>query len=213
MSIEQHHTRMIDMKDLFQMEMRALEPILQFPWDNARAYAQFLAQTYHYICHSTRLLGLCASRIGVDREKLHNRFLRHAAEERGHHLLAERDVRRLGFSLHAMPELPMTAALYETQYYRAEHVGPTAIFGYILALEGIGVVHGGRIYEAARMHHTEEACAFIKLHATEDPGHLESAFAAIAALTEAERETVAGNLRFTRRLYLGFLQAICQESA
>ena len=32
------------------------EAIRSFPWENKEAYAQFLAQTYYYICHSTRLL-------------------------------------------------------------------------------------------------------------------------------------------------------------
>jgi hypothetical protein len=101
------------MKDFFQAKIRTLEPIRQFPWHEARAYAQFLAQTSYYVCHSTRLLGLCASRIGIEREKLHQRFLKHAVEERIHHLLAARDIEHLGFKLRSMPELPITGALYK----------------------------------------------------------------------------------------------------
>jgi hypothetical protein len=201
------------MKDFFQSEIRTLASIRQFPWENARAYAQFLAQTYYYVCHTTRLLGLCASRIGVEREKLHHRFLKHAAEERSHHLLAERDISSLGFSLASIPELPLTAALYETQYFRAEHVGPTAIFGYILALEGVGVVYGSYVFETVKKHHGEAPCSFVKLHADEDPGHLDAAFAAVATLTEEEQRVIRDNFRFTCRLYPALLEAIRAELA
>ena len=200
------------MRDFFQAEIRTLEPIRQFPWHEARAYAQFLAQTYYYVCHTTRLLGLCASRIGIEREKLHHRFLKHAAEERSHHLLAERDVQHLGFTLWSMPELPITSALYETQYYRAEHIGPTAIFGYILALEGLSVVYGRHVYEALTRHHAQEACSFVKLHANEDPTHLDAALAAVNSLTETERGIIKDNFRFTSRLYTAFLDAILDEA-
>ena len=200
------------MKDFFQAEIRTLESIRQFPWQSGRAYAQFLAQTYYYVCHTTRLLALAASRIGIEQEKVHHRFLKHAAEERSHHLLAERDISRLGFSLAEMPELPLTAALYEMQYYRVEHVSPMAIFGYILALEGVAVVYGGYVYEAVRKHHGDEPCSFVKLHANEDPDHLESAFDAVAASTDAERQMIKNNFRFSCRLYPSFLRAIRDES-
>jgi hypothetical protein len=198
------------MKEIFEREIRSLDVVRNFPWEDRRTYAEFLAQTFYYICHTTRLLGLCASRIGVDREKLHHRFLRHAAEERSHHLLAERDISALGFRLDDLSELPTTAALYETQYYRVEHISATSIFGYILALEGVSVIHGPHIYEIVAKRHGE-ASSFVKLHAEDDPGHLDAAFDAIGGLTAEERTLIERNLSFTCQLYLGFLRAIIER--
>jgi hypothetical protein len=195
------------MKEFFQREIRALDGIRNAPWQDNRFYAQFLAQTYYYVCHTTRLLGLCASRIGVDREKLHHRFLKHAAEERSHHLLAERDLSNLGWSLAQLPELPTTAALYETQYYRVEHLSPTSIFGYILALEGVSVLHGPYIHELVSRHHAH-ATSFVKVHAEDDPSHLDAAFEAVAALPEVETRLIERNLVFSCCLYRLFLDGV-----
>lgn len=200
------------MRDFFQTEIQSLGLIREFPWANKRAYADFLAQTYYYVCHTTRLLAVCASRIGVEREKLHHRFLKHAAEERSHHLLAERDVAALGMSLADFPERALTAAMYETQYYRAEHVSPTTIFGYIFALEGVAVVHGPSVYAAVSRSHGDEAAAFVRLHAHEDPSHLDSAFAVIETLSEQEITSIQANFKFTRDLYRALLLEIVASS-
>jgi hypothetical protein len=196
------------MKDFFQDQIGSLALVRDFPWENRRAYADFLAQTYYYVCHTTRLLALCASRIGIDREKLHHRFLKHAAEERSHHLLAERDIQALGLSLAAFPERSLTAALYEAQYFRVEHGWPTTIFGYILALEGLSVVHGPHVYKAVNQHYGDAAASFVKLHSLEDPDHLESAFAMIAAMDGDELSRIKANFCFTRDLYRTLLHEI-----
>jgi hypothetical protein len=196
------------MREFFQTEIQGLSLLRDFPWGNKHAYGDFLAQTYYYVCHTTRLLAVCASRIGVEREKLHHRFLKHAAEERSHHLLAERDLAALGASLRDYPERALTAAMYETQYYRAEHLSPTTIFGYILALEGLAVVYGPSVYAAVNGAFGDEAAAFVKLHANEDPGHLESAFALLATLSPGETEAIQANFKFTRDLYRSLLTEI-----
>ncbi len=196
------------MKEFFQDRIHRLDTIRDFPWDDAKAYGEFLAQTYYYVCHTTRLLAVAAARIGVEQEKLHHRFLKHAAEERSHHLLALRDLAALGGSLERSPELPAAAALYETQYYRSEHIAPTMIFGYILALEGLSVVHGPFVYRSAQAKHGDAACSFLKLHSDEDPDHLDKAFEAIAALSEPEHRLIEKNFDFSCELYNSFLRAI-----
>ena len=195
------------MKDFFEREIRSLDRIRSESWQDPRFYGQFLAQTYYYVCHTTRLLGLCASRIGVDREKLHHRFLKHAAEERSHHLLAERDLGKLGWKLAQLPELPTTATLYETQYYRVEHLSPTSIFGYILALEGLSVLHGPYIHELVSRHHGD-ATSFVKVHAEDDPSHLDAAFEAVSALSDVETRLIEQNLVFSCHLYRLFLDGV-----
>ena len=196
------------MKEFFQTEIQSLGVIREFPWDNRKAYADFLAQTYYYVCHTTRLLAVCAARIGVDREKLHHRFLKHAAEERSPHLLAERDVEALGSSLSALPERAVTSALYESQYFRAEHISPTMIFGYIFALEGLAAIHGPYVYESVKQCYGDRAVAFVKLHANDDPGHLERSFAIMDGMSDSEISLIHRNFRFTRDLYLALLREI-----
>lgn len=195
------------MREFVEANSREMDAIRGFPFDEPRAYAQFLAQTRHYVVHTTRLLGATAARIGEDREALHVRFMQHAAEERSHHRLAEHDLRKLGRSIEEFPELPVTQALYQSQYYRVEHTSPTAIFGYIFALEGLAVAHGAWIYEAVCKAHGKEAAAFVKLHANEDEGHLEKAFDVVNQLSEAEHAMIRDNYLFTCALYRMLLAA------
>ncbi|MDD9971795.1 MAG: iron-containing redox enzyme family protein [Myxococcales bacterium] len=198
------------MRDFFQTEIRSFDVVRQFPWTDRRGYADFLAQTYYYVCHTTRLLAVSAARIGVQREKLHHRFLKHAAQERSHHLLAERDLQQLGYRLSSFPERALTASLYESQYYRAEHLCPTMIFGYIFALEGLAAVHGPYVYRTIYDHYGDDCASFVKLHANEDPGHLEATFEIVETLSSEEAARIKDNFLFTRDLYkalLGQIQA------
>ena len=196
------------MRAFFESHAHDLDEIRDFPFHDRDAYARFLAQTRHYVVHTTRLLGLTASRVGEEREKLHFRFLKHAAEERSHHLLAERDLRELDQDIGEFPELPITSALYESQYYRVEFRDPTIIFGYILALEGLAVIHGDWVYETVCKNHGHEAAAFVKLHAHEDPEHVERTLEVVEGLTSAEQALIQTNFSHTCSLYRLFLAAI-----
>lgn len=195
------------MREFIEANHHEMEGIRTFPFEEPRAYAQFLAQTRHYVVHTTRLLGATAARISEDREALHVRFMQHAAEERSHHRLAEHDLRKLGRQIEQFPELPVTQALYQSQYYRVEHQNPMAIFGYIFALEGLAAAHGAWIYEAVCKAHGKEAATFVKLHANEDEGHLEKAFDVVNQLSAPEHALIRENYLFTCALYRMFLAA------
>src|SRR5687768_17384452 len=84
----------------------------QFLIDDIQIYAQYLAQTYYYVSHSTRLLALSASRFSVSHEDLHRRFIAHMVEEKGHHLIAAADLKKLGYDIKLISELPTTKVLY-----------------------------------------------------------------------------------------------------
>jgi pyrroloquinoline quinone (PQQ) biosynthesis protein C len=193
---------------MFEEEMHALEAIRGLPWKDRSMYAQYLAQTYYYVTHSTRLLACAAARVDASREKLHHRLLKHAAEERSHHLLAERDLTALGLSVADLPELAMTRALYEPQYYRISYKTPAALFGYILALEGVAVTHGPSVYATARASHGDASTAFLRVHAEDDPDHLKEAFAIIASLNESEYAAVIDNFRWSCVMFRSFLSSI-----
>jgi thiaminase len=195
------------MREFIEANRQEMDAIRTYPFEEPRAYAQFLAQTRHYVVHSTRLLAAAAARIEEEREALHMRFLQHAAEERSHHRLAEHDLRKLGRQIDQFPELPPTQALYQSQYYRVEHQAPTALFGYIFMLEGLSVAHGAWIHERVTQAHGKEAATFVKLHANEDEDHLEKAFDVVNQLGEKELSLIRENYLFTCSIYRLFLEA------
>ena len=171
------------MKNQFAKEIRPLcEVAERFPWTSRRAYALYLSQTYYYLIHSTRLLGLGAARFSAAEEGLHRRYLDHAREEKSHHLLALKDLENMGYKLADYPEMSITRMVYEPQYYKIEHLDPTALFGYILALEGVSAECAGRACEIAEKAHGKNASGFLRVHGVEDPDHLEKAFQWIESL-------------------------------
>lgn len=196
------------MRAFFDAHRGDLDVIRDLPFEQPEAYAQFLAQTRHYVVHTTRLLGVTASRIGEEREELHNRFMKHAAEEKSHHLLADHDLRKLDRDIADYPELPITSAMYQSQYYRVEHTAPTSIFGYIFALEGLAVIHGDWICNVVNEAHGPAAATFVKLHANEDVDHMDKTFDAVAMLPESEQQLIRDNFHFTCSLYQTFVERV-----
>jgi Iron-containing redox enzyme len=186
-----------------------LYPVLaELPWGRRGWYANFMAQVYHFVCHSSRLLALVASRIEIEDEELHKRFLTHAGEERGHHLLALHDLRAAGFELEQFSELPSTAGFYQSQYYKIEHQHPMAFLGYVLMLEGLGVKRGNELYKAASDHHGVEGSTFLKVHVEADQDHFARAVENVARLPEARLAIVKRNLRDS----IGLFRLILEET-
>jgi pyrroloquinoline quinone (PQQ) biosynthesis protein C len=183
-----------------------------FPWHNKEAYAHYIAQTYYYVSHSTRLLGLAASRLGPDRENFHKRFMEHAGEEKGHHILALNDLKALGKSLEDLPLLPETAAFFEPQYYKIEYQSPLALLGYILCLEAFAVADGRRIYQEIEKAHGKAAGTFMKVHAEDDPDHVQKALKVTEGLDEKEMAFIERNLIQTCHSWINLMKA-CQTAA
>jgi thiaminase len=182
----------------------------RFPWSDRRAYADWLAQTYFYVRHSTRLLAAAAARFSHDERDtaLHCRFAAHMAEEKKHELLCVHDLKVIGASLDSLPEHHSTRMFYEPQYYKIEHQAPIALFGYILPLEAIGPSHGKRILEPLLLAHGDKCAAFLKLHAAEDIDHLDKALELLDGLAGAERTLVEENMRQTTYAYVAMLEDI-----
>src|SRR5688572_20045967 len=118
-----------------------------FPWSSRYAYGDWLAQTYYYVRHSTRLLAAAAARFPFDDRgsALHYRFAAHIIEEKRHEELALHDLKRLGLRLDQFEERHSTRMFYEPQYYKIEQQAPSVLFGYIVPLEAIAAAHGSRI--------------------------------------------------------------------
>ncbi len=183
------------------------ESIREFPWDNKLAYAQFLAQTYYYICHSTRLLAASAARFSQEDQSLHKRFLKHTDEENSHELLALRDLQKLGYKIEDFPELAQTKTLYEIQYYKIEHHDPAALMGYILALETMAGQDFKWLKDKVTGLYGKECAKFVQVHADEDPDHIEKAVLVIKGLTPPRLPGIDINIEQTAICYTDMLKA------
>ncbi len=182
-----------------------------FPWQEQSAYADWLTQTYFYVRHSTRLLAASAARFKQDEagDALHHRFTKHMSEEKRHERLALHDLRQLGLSTEGIVERNSTRLFYECQYYKVEHVDPTALFGYILALEAMSATHGPWVYGVVSKAHGPSAATFLKLHAQDDEHHTKEALSMLERLSASSRLEVEGNLEQSTYAYLLILRDIC----
>jgi hypothetical protein len=179
----------------------------EFPWEDRRAYGDWLAQTYYYVRHSTRLLAAAAARFPFDElgDKLHVRSIAHMAEEKRHELLAAADLRRLDLRLESFPERDATRMFWQSQYYQIERVSPYSLFGYILALEAMSAKHGPAALARVRAAHGQ-ADSFLRLHAEDDVDHVEKAIAMVEQFDHAAIDSVRANLFQSTTAYLGLLR-------
>lgn len=179
----------------------------QYPWESKLAYAQYLAQTYYYVCHSTRLLAAAAARFSQIDQSMHRRFLKHTSEENSHELLALRDLQALGFRIEEFPELAQTRTFYEVQYYKIEHQDPAALLGYILALETLAGEELKNTKEKLVRLYGSEAVRFIQVHADEDPDHIEKALRLIESLPSYRLDLIDRSLEQAALSFVDLLQA------
>lgn len=182
----------------------------RFCWSNRKAYANWLAQTYYYVRHSTRLLALAAARFSQSPEgdSLHLRFGAHIGEEKRHELLALHDLKVLGMNLQEFPEMAQTRMFYEPQYYKVEHISPTVLFGYILPLEVIAPQHGHQVIEVVTKAFGKSCDRFLHLHAQEDVSHVEKALKLVNQLPSEQLQLIEENMQQTSMAYVALLDAM-----
>jgi len=185
----------------------------RYPWTDRDKYANWLAQTYWYVRHSTRLLCAAAARFGFDDagEALHLRFGAHVSEEKRHELLALHDLKGLGQTLEAYPERALTRAFYETQYAKIERDGPGALLGYILLLEGLAIERGTWMVEQITPVFGNGVVSFLKVHAGDDPEHVQKALKVLDLLPENEQLSAKQNLLHTTALYRAMLADLARD--
>lgn len=189
------------------------DAVAAFPWANKAAYAEFLAQTYYYVKHSTRLLALAAGMIKPGNRKAFDRYVKHIGEERNHELLARRDLEALGFDLDRMSEMPATRLLWEPQYYKVLHQSPMALMGYILPLEALAANEGGNVVRALEESYGQKCLNFLRLHGEEDIKHVKDAIALVESLADEELRLVGENIDQTVVAYSSWLGAIAKQAA
>lgn len=189
---------------------RLAKQIENVDWQDKRIYGAYLAQTYHYVQRSTRMLALAAARFPLEQNKVHQRFLKHISEENHHERLAEHDLKALGFQVSDFSESAPLRAFYQVQYYNIEHVSAWSIMGFILALEGLAVTKGQWLYEMIARLHGPKTGAFLKVHAAEDIEHFDQACSLIEGLSENEIAEIERALETSCYLYGAMLRELPQ---
>lgn len=166
-------------------------------------YAEWLAQTYFFVRHSTSLLGYALPHLKND--KLRRHFEHHLGEEERHDMLLLKDLEKLGKNIEDYQEMVSTQAFYQSQYYRISFEGGTSLLGYILFLEGLAANWAKDSYENIKDMH-KNSVIFLKVHAEEDPQHLEDALKTILALSAPEQEAIMSNLKYSETIYHQMIQ-------
>jgi hypothetical protein len=195
-------------KARFHLELKSIKSEFeQINWANPNKYAEFLAQTYFYAQYTTRILALAGVRVSLEERKLHARLLTHAGEERGHDKMLINDLKSLGRNISEFDKSPFTSALYQTQYYMIEHVSPSALYGFILLLEGVSLACGPGLYEKVGAHF-KNSTTYLKVHIEEDEDHVEQNLKAIEGMGQNHMKSIHENLVQTSRFYIGMLRDV-----
>lgn len=188
------------------------QALLEAPWSNKYFYAEWLAQTAHFVKHSTRLLTLAAAHCNDEQTTFHNRFIPHAAEEKGHDKLATMDLKNLNLDFKNFPEATATQSLYQPQYYWIQFKSPLSFFGYILCLEVIAKNAGSFICSQTTQSFGPKASHFIRVHAEEDEQHVEEALKMIADISGPEEGYILQTLAQSCDNYVKMIE-YCRSKA
>lgn len=159
-------------------------------WTDKEKYANYLAQSYYYVRHSTRILSLAASRFSLDDSTSHQRFLKHTVEENNHEKLLLMDLKQLGKDISSYPEQSPVRAFYQIQYYMIEHISASSCLGFILALEGLAVQKGGWFYDLISKTFGEKTGSFLRVHAKEDIEHFANAIDLVMKMSEKDKKDI-----------------------
>ena len=182
-------------------------------WEDASFYGNFLAQTYYFVAHSTRLLARSISHFDVSRDNLYSRFIEHLKEENYHERIAKADLESIGFKVSDFEELAITKAFTESQFYQIDQSKGTSLLGYILYLEAIAVHCFEDVYKRLDKSYPQSGVKFVKVHMNEDPKHLENAIEQINGLGEKETQEIWKNFFQSAEIYHQMLISVEQGSA
>lgn len=189
--------------DIAAKKMRNLD------WTNREVYKEFIAQVYYFVCHSTRMLGSAMSQ--TTNEKYYDRLVAHISEENKHEKLALKDLQNLGGSLADYPEMGVTRAMWETQFYKIGK-SPESLLGYILALELIATRVYPEIFDSMVKQYGQKCMNFIRVHNEEDPDHVEKAASHLDSLKGMDHKLAVENFEQTSKLLAVLFDEISSRS-
>jgi len=197
----------VSLKLLSEREIKKTEQaILGYNWEDPVAYGMWLAQTYHMVAHSTRLVAMAGAYVPVGQESLHARFVDHSREERGHQLVCVNDIKQLGYKLEDFPVLFQSHAMYQIQYYWIQFRCAASFFGYTLSLECLAEQYGPEVAKRVVTAHGKKASNFLLLHSEDDQDHTQEAYKHMKNLTPAEEQAAKENLILSCDIYRSMLE-------
>ena len=126
-------------------------------------------------------------------------------------MVAANDIKNLGGSIDQYQQYGITAALWEGQFQKTLR-NPSVLLGYILPLETLAVKTFKPLYERLRKTYPENACVMVKIHAEDDPDHVEKALEQIEMCSPEVREEILRSYDQTCDLYRFMLQAVREET-
>ena len=140
-------------------------------------YINFLAEAYHHVNHTFRLLALAAAK--TSDERYQDALVEYMVEERGHEKWILDDIRNLGGDADAVrdgpPGLPCQA-MVAYAYFAIEHISPYAMLGSVHVLEGMSVLLADRLADAlvsSLAISGTEGFSYLRSHGLLDCEHLE----------------------------------------
>ena len=203
-----------DLKVLLNQEIQETSKLMQsINWKDPKIYSDFLAQTYYYVCHSTKLLKYCAARVDQKKDhSLYEHLMNHIKEENNHERLCINDMKKTNSKIEDFPEYESTKSLYQVQYYSIEHLHELSFFGYVLFLETLAITHGQVLNQFIVNNYAKNANSFLRVHAEEDIEHSEQMQQMIRTLSKEAQEHIYDNLRQSAYLYRQVLREILNHS-
>jgi thiaminase len=179
-----------------------------FPWNDKKAYADWLAQTYFYVSHTTRLLALAAARSSLEENKFHLKFIEHAAEEKGHERLCTADLKALSCNASDFSELPATSAIYHSLSYLIERGHPAAILGFAMVLEGLSAYKVKPVLDKLTQLYGRPASSFLRVHVDVDQGHNHETKDFLEHCNQHQIEVIRQGVQMIGHLYENMLFAV-----
>lgn len=201
---------MSQLKTKLEKSVKALtEAAVDQPWETKEWYAEYLAQTFYYITHTTKLLKFAADH--AKNPELKECLMHHVSEENGHEHWAAKDLKNLGYDLKQFAESKLTADLYGRIYDGIKKHGPAPIIGYAMALEGMSANACPKVAPILIKKYGEKCSTFIKNHAVIDQEHAKEGVNILAFFNEKEMEIIAEYIDLSTKAYTEFLNSIGRE--
>ncbi|HEX2929105.1 MAG TPA: iron-containing redox enzyme family protein [Candidatus Binatia bacterium] len=143
-------------------------------------YLAYLRETYHLVKHTPKYLTIAADRLAAKDERLSAYFRNFSLEETGHELLCIRDIHALGEDVDNIlsgDPGPGTWGIVTQCYFWATEGNPVALLGDAFATEELGVASGLDVARLLQANYgiPRQATNFLRVHGSEDKGHLEAA--------------------------------------
>lgn len=177
-------------------------------------YGQWLAQTYYYVHHVTRILAFAAAKCDLYQDHdLHFRLIDSLNEEKGHDTMILNDLKALGADLETYPELIETRNFYQSLFYMVETYGPYALVGYFIPQEGLASEKLGPLYKELARQHGEEPCTFLKEHCELDIEHFNEALEFLKIIPEEKLPVIKMGMYRSAELYSRLMKAIAEKSS